>query len=243
MSSACLILFSAHLVVLGSPGKHHRSVFRGLISAGICDEHRPSIELTDRMIERSATVEIVLDILYSSRDTAGIPATQLLNVVAFADKYDMEGVRKHVAIYTKCILPTLLAQGHVPTPSRIRLAWAVEDREMLGSILNNLRWCFPTTSLTTLARAEQWGHDVPNKSLTTNNAFPCRERHLRDPSEFTYAEFLMIPPSLIWIMLRATNMAARAKEKQRHPPVYKEEELFSKAYAQELKRLLTLACM
>lgn len=201
---------------------------------------RQSINLTDRRFETSRVVENILDITYLYKDTSRLSLKLLLEIVDFADKYDMVLVRNHIFVHA----------GRGPlgiTDSKdyrlssftvlLRLAWKLKDKKTLKStlavapridteLLSSRGVIKVTTGL------DRYAYDTPMTAWSDEGTTDLSDFGLEN---LPYSIHVLIPPNLTYIMHQAERAGYRARG------ISGDDVDFILAYKDEARRLLDLA--
>lgn len=194
-----------------------RSVFRSMMEIAPPVNGDRVIHLSDTTLECSRIVELVLDIVYKV-DVDRRKFTLIydeLDVLAFAAKYDMPLINKLVTLNTL----TYRRSDSYPDQS-LRLAWILKDTQLLETALkDHLSIQRPVDAYieSDIGPRLDYMYDEYHDSLDGE-----REgvRRWSDPSQFTYLDFLHLPPSLVWIMLQATNVARPLANEEEYQVAY-----------------------
>jgi hypothetical protein len=190
---------------------------------------RDHIYLTDEKLEESCVLEILLDIMYTLK-TTDMGKVIMFAVCDLADKWDFELVRH--------IIRQDLSQ-HDSTrykSRRFHLSIKFKDPSLIAGFFrhehSSLWSASPTDSAIDNFRKQRLVRPVYDEAAPALLKETCvGGGRMFDAATWSYGNFLLTPPTVLWALLRATYVGTT-----------KPAEIDHNRVANEFERLLKLAC-
>jgi len=217
----------------------NRTVFRALLSMPNSgpDPKRAAIELSDPMLEHSWVLEPLLDIVYTG-DTSLIDEMRRTRLVLdLADKWEFGQARAliHGAVSTR----VLTEAGGWSIKANLSLCIRLKDPKLVAACIRahrNETWSTSRSKKPEPNLAPPFSNDSLRRSYDgcapgLKKIRSLQSTQVLDLGTWAYMNFLQIPPTIVWAMLRATHLGTTKMATIDHEKVLP-----------EIEKLLTLAC-
>lgn len=177
------------------------------------DPKRAPIGLSDPMLEHSWVLEPLLDIVYTMETGVLSDAPRTHLVLDLADKWKFAQARVliHAAVSTRIFT----GAGPWTYEQTLKLCIRLKDVKLAAACMTASRdeiWSVPYSTkprpnldLPFSKDSIQQNYDEVAPELTRFG--PLRGSQVLDLGTWAYRSFLQIPPTIVWAMLRATNLA------------------------------------
>jgi len=177
------------------------------------DPKRAPIELSDPMLEHSWALEPLLDIVYNG-DTSLIDEMRRTRLVLdLADKWEFAQARALIrgAVSTRVFTEA----GGWSIKANLSLCIRLEDPKLVAACIRAYR---NETWSSSRSKKPEPNRDLPFSSASLRPTYdeaapgltsfgPLKGSEVLDLGSWGYKGFLKIPPTIVWAMLRATNLA------------------------------------
>ena len=177
------------------------------------DPKRAPIKMSDPMLEHSWALEPLLDIVYTMNSGVLSDAPRTHLVLDLADKWEFAQARVliHAAVSTRIFT----GAGPWTYEQTLKLCIRLKDVKLAAACMTASRneiWSVPHSTkpepnldLPFSKDSIQQNYDEVAPELTSFG--PLKGSQVLDLGSWGYKGFLKIPPTIVWAMLRATNLA------------------------------------
>lgn len=171
------------------------------------DKTSTSVSLAENGYSGALVVKNLLDIIYTSEPVGCHNIDLAFQVITMATKWECEAVLK--ILKKDLAIQALINSTNGPSTAHLRLALKLGDHHLMALIAQRDRDPGPRFVLTKDSKTDPTGvhklHDKPAAGILEASA--GLESPFYELGGLSYADFLKLPPTVLWALARATYLA------------------------------------
>ena len=210
------------------------SVFRDMLMNPDATAKRDPIYMTDDKLENASVLGILLDIMYTL-EISDVSSVDMFAVLDLADKWDFDHVR-HTVYRDHPNYRDGHRENNKHLFRRFHLSIKSKDPSLIAGFTrrdHNIKWRkFPQKSAIWRFRRDSVSRPLYDEEAPgLLNEDRIEGARSFDVGTWSYGDLLLTPPTVLWALLRATQIGTTTPAK-----------IDPGKIADEFERLLTLAC-